>query len=62
MRAATPLVQTGAPFASLVGPGAMDVGPGGGNVVFNADLGSSSDTRQMWSGQITVTGAEVKWT
>ena len=54
-------MQTGTPFAKLVAPGGMDVGPGGENVVFNADLGSTADTRQMYSGQLTITGAEVSW-
>lgn len=61
-RAKTPLVQTGAPFASLVAPGGMDVGPGGVNVLFNGDLGTSSDTRQLYAGQLTETGTEVAWT
>ena len=61
-RATTPLVQTGTPFAGLVAPGGMDVGPGGVNVVFNADLGTTADTRQMYAGKITITGTEVQWT
>ena len=55
----TPLLQTGTPFSQLVAPGGADVGPGGSNIAFNSDLGSDSDTRQMWAGRLTISGAEV---
>lgn len=57
-----PLLQTGTPYSQLFSPGGLDVGPGGVNVVFHADLGTTSDTRQMYAGQISITGKTVHFT
>ena len=61
-RAKTAFLETGTPFANLVAPGGLDVGPGGANVLFAADLGDTADTRQLYSGQITIDGAQVTFT
>lgn len=57
-----PLLQTGTPYKQLYSPGGLDVGPGGVNVVFHADLGTTANTRQMWVGQIEITGDTVHFT
>lgn len=57
-----PLLQTGTPYPQLYSPGGLDVGPDGVNVVFHADLGTTADTRQMYVGQIAVTGNTVHFT
>ena len=57
-----PLLQTGKPYSQLYSPGGLDIGPGGVNVVFHADLGTTADTRQMYAGQVTISGKTVHFT
>ncbi|KIP03386.1 glycoside hydrolase family 43 protein [Phlebiopsis gigantea 11061_1 CR5-6] len=57
-----PLLQTGTPYSQLYSPGGLDIGPGGVNVVFHADLGTTVNTRQMYAGQVTITGKTVHFT
>nr|AFW16060.1 putative beta-xylosidase [Phanerodontia chrysosporium] len=57
-----PLLQTGTPYSQLYSPGGLDVGPGGVNVLFHADKGTTADVRQLYAGQIKVTGKTVHFT
>ena len=61
-RAFAPLLQTGTPFAQLYAPGGLDIGPAGFNVLFNADLDMSDNTRQMYAVQVNITGTTVHFT
>ena len=61
-RAIAPLLQTGTPFAKLYAPGGLDIGHGGVNVVFNADVGMTDSTRQLYSGQVKISGTTVHFT
>ncbi|MCJ1312143.1 hypothetical protein MMC25_005817 [Agyrium rufum] len=54
-----PLLVTGSDNGKLYSPGGLDVASDGVNVVFHADLGTTADTRQMWSGQISISGTTV---
>ena len=54
-----PLLVTGSDNGKLYSPGGLSVAPNGVNVVFHADLGTTADTRQMWAGQISISGQAV---
>jgi hypothetical protein len=53
------LMVTGNPFAQLYSPGGADVAPDGTKLVFHADLGTTVDTRQMWTAHISISGKTV---
>ena len=49
-----PLLQTGTPYADLYAPGGLSVASTGTKVVFMADEGQSADTRQMYTGTLSI--------
>lgn len=55
----TLLLKTGDFDGQLYGPGGLDVGVGGKRVVFHPGAEGKSVMRQMWTGQIRVTGTTV---
>lgn len=56
-KSGSPLLVTGT--QGLYSPGGLDVSVGGGQVVFHADQGTTSDVRQMYTGTISVNGQVV---
>lgn len=52
-----PLLVTG--DSGLYSPGGADVSPDGTKLVFHADLGTTADTRQMYTAEITISGGVV---
>ena len=54
-----PLLVTGSDNGALYAPGGLDVDVDGTTVVWHADLGTTSDTRQMWSGKVSISGQVV---
>lgn len=53
------LMKTGTPFSQLFAPGGADVSSDGTKLVFHADLGTTSSTRQMWTAAISISGHTV---
>ncbi|KAI0030284.1 glycoside hydrolase family 43 protein [Vararia minispora EC-137] len=53
------LMKTGTPFANLYSPGGADVTPDGTRLVFHADLGTTANTRQMYTASISISGHTV---
>ncbi|KAJ3876268.1 glycoside hydrolase family 43 protein [Lentinula edodes] len=53
------LMITGTPFAQLYAPGGADITPDGTKLVFHADLGTTSDTRQLYTAEITLSGTTI---
>jgi hypothetical protein len=53
------LMKTGAPFADLFAPGGADVTKDGLRMVFHADKGTTSATRQMYTANIRISGKTV---
>ncbi|KAJ3805808.1 glycoside hydrolase family 43 protein [Lentinula aff. lateritia] len=53
------LMITGTPFAQLYAPGGADITPDGDKLVFHADLGTTSDTRQLYTAEITLSGTTI---
>ena len=58
-KASAPLLVTGSDGGKLFSPGGLDVGPYGHHVTFHADLGTDAQTRQMWTGILTISGRVV---
>ena len=54
-----PLLVTGSDNGALYAPGGLDIDVDGTTVVWHADLGTTSDTRQMWSGKVSISGQTV---
>ena len=48
-----PLLQTSTPYSQLYAPGGLSITSTGTNVVFMADEGQTSDTRQMYTGSLS---------
>lgn len=53
------LMVTGSPFSNLYSPGGADVTPDGTKLVFHADKGTTADTRQMYTAEISLNGNTV---
>lgn len=53
------LLVTGSPYSQLYSPGGLDIDPAGTLAVFHADLGTTADTRQMYTASLTISGTTV---
>lgn len=58
-KSSAPLLTTGSPYGQLYSPGGADVARDGTKLVFHADLGTSANTRQMYTAAITISGTKV---
>ena len=58
-KSSAPLLVTGSPYAQLYSPGGLDINRAGTQAVFHADLGTTADTRQMYTAAVTISGTTV---
>ncbi|KIK66761.1 glycoside hydrolase family 43 protein [Collybiopsis luxurians FD-317 M1] len=53
------LMITGTPYPQLYAPGGADITPDGTKMVFHADLGTTADTRQLYTANIVLSGTTI---